>query len=76
MWSVRSGSKAALTTPKRHFRSTPNNGHRPTRSADLFRANKRLTRCSKQQPYSITSSARASTDGGMNARAKLSMPTD
>ena len=24
------GSKAALTAPKRHFRSTPKNGHRQT----------------------------------------------
>jgi hypothetical protein len=33
------GSKTVLTAPKRHFRSTPNNGHRQTAPTCLKHAN-------------------------------------
>jgi hypothetical protein len=36
---IRFGSTTVLAAPKRHFRSTPNNGHRETASACLKRAN-------------------------------------
>ena len=51
-------SKTVLTAPKRHFGSTPINGHHPTGLAGQFRAISGLMRCSKQYLYSITSSAR------------------
>ena len=39
--NVSDGSKAALIAPKRHFRSTPNNGHGQTGPACLKGANRR-----------------------------------
>ena len=38
---VRDGSKTVLTAPKRHFRSTPINGHRQTGPVGPIRAMKR-----------------------------------
>src|SRR5437667_8882344 len=46
-----------------HFRSSPNNGHRQTAPACLKGANKRLVHRNNLATYSITSSARTSTDG-------------
>jgi hypothetical protein len=57
---VSSGSKTVLTAPKHHFRSTPINGHRQTCPVGPVRAMN-----GSRGPYSITSSARAISVGGM-----------
>jgi hypothetical protein len=49
------------TVPKRHFRSTPINGHRQAAWACLKSATTGLMRRSKQHRHSITSSARPSS---------------
>ena len=61
----RSGSKAGLTASERDFWSTPNNGHQQVGTVGPFRA-----KTGSDEPYSITSSARARSDGG------TSIPSD
>jgi hypothetical protein len=61
---VRDGSKADIALGPRHVRFTPESGHSPTRSGCLLWAISGLMHCSKQHLYSITSSARASSEGG------------
>ena len=51
---------------KSDFRCYPNNGHAATASAGPFCANKRLMHRSNLTVYSITSSASASTVGGIS----------
>jgi hypothetical protein len=60
--------KTALKGPKNHFRITPINGHRRSRSACLKRATKRLMHRSNYRCYSITS-ARASSEGVLRPSA-------
>ena len=55
------GPKPVLTASKRHFRSTPNNGHHQTGPAGPFRAKNGLMR----HTYSMTSSAVTSKDDGI-----------
>jgi hypothetical protein len=61
---VRVGSKTVLTALKRHFRSSPRNGHYQTGTVGLFGATSGLMHRSKRRLNSITSSARASIVGG------------
>jgi hypothetical protein len=62
---ARSGSTAVLTVPKRHFWSTPNNGHQQTGPAGPVGANRRLMQCSNCPRYSISLSARSRNDSGI-----------
>src|SRR5579872_7353216 len=57
------GPKAALTTPKGEFRFPSRTGLRSDIAACLKNATKRLMHRSKQNLYSITSSARLSNEG-------------
>src|SRR5258706_8151671 len=59
------GQKAKCSLRADVFRFGPNNGHRSIGSACPFGANTRLMHRSKKHPYSITSSARASSVGGI-----------
>ena len=61
---VRIGSLAATAWSNGDVRFTPNSGHSPTRSGCLLWATTGLMRCSKQDTYSITSSARPSSGSG------------
>ena len=73
-WSdLRYGSIASVWPPASHFRSTPNNGHHPVGRLGPFCATKRLMHRSKQCRYSITSSARASSDGGTVSPSSLAV---
>ena len=58
------GPKPVLTASKRHFRSTPNNGHHQTGPAGPFSANRKTHAPQQLTVYSITSSASASSVGG------------
>jgi hypothetical protein len=58
------GQKAKYSLRADVFRFASNNGHRSTGSACPFGASNGLMHCSKKDRYSITSSARLSSDCG------------
>ena len=62
---VRKVSKAALTAPKSDFRFAPESGRKSDIAGGPFCANNGLMRCINCWAYSITSSARASSAGGI-----------
>ena len=57
--NVCSGSKPVLAAPKRHFRSTPNNGHHQTAPAGPFRAVKQRARPGRGLCGSLTNTGTA-----------------
>src|SRR6266403_529350 len=62
------GSKAEVGRPNRDFRFTPKSRHQADGAGCPFCANSRSNR-----PYSMTSSARASSDGGIERPSNLAV---
>jgi hypothetical protein len=70
---VRYGSKAALTAPKSNFRFTPESGLNSDIAPCPKSATSRLMHRSNLTAYSMTSSARASSDGGTSRLSALAV---
>src|SRR5262249_24151145 len=62
---VRFGSKLDTCSAPAHVRFTPESGHVRCKLECPLWSNSGLMRCNERDRYSITSSARASTDGGI-----------
>ena len=70
---VRSGSKADVTILNFDVRFTPESGHSLQQSECPLWANTELMHRSTRHPYSITSSATASNDGGTSRPSALAV---